>query len=195
MAPVGERPRPTPRSPSCASAMDGARSRPSMAAPDLDAEAEVRAFVPLTSPTPRPWACCRRPPAAPGPARPELGRRDIRRPAHAPRHSSGGRRFLRLRSWSAAEDVSRGSRAPMPTCSTARELGVSPSECLVVEDAPAGVQPRARRHDGRGCHHDPPLDQLGADACAESLAGSTSDGSTAGRTAASGWRSWSSSPS
>lgn len=40
----------------------------------------------------------------------------------------------------AADDVTHGKPHPTPYLAAARELGVSPSECLVVEDAPNGVR-------------------------------------------------------
>jgi sugar-phosphatase len=39
----------------------------------------------------------------------------------------------------AAEDVSRGKPDPEPYESACRALGVHPTECLVIEDAPAGI--------------------------------------------------------
>jgi sugar-phosphatase len=38
-----------------------------------------------------------------------------------------------------AEDVERGKPDPLPYLAAARGLGVEPSQCLVVEDAPAGI--------------------------------------------------------
>ncbi|MFN3333038.1 MAG: HAD-IA family hydrolase [Caldilinea sp.] len=39
-----------------------------------------------------------------------------------------------------ADDVTRGKPAPEPYLLAAKRLGVSPDRCLVVEDAPAGIQ-------------------------------------------------------
>ena len=71
-----------------------------------------------------------------------------------------------------AEDVARGKPSPDAYLLAARGLGVVPSDCLVVEDAPAGIQ--AARSAGMtvvGLTTTHPIDQLPADACAESLAG------------------------
>jgi mannitol-1-/sugar-/sorbitol-6-phosphatase len=71
-----------------------------------------------------------------------------------------------------AEDVTRGKPSPDTYLLAARELGVSPPDCLVVEDAPAGVQAaRAAGMTVVGLTTTHRVDQLGADACAESLAG------------------------
>jgi mannitol-1-/sugar-/sorbitol-6-phosphatase len=70
-----------------------------------------------------------------------------------------------------AEDVLRGKPSPDVYLLAAAGLGVVPKECLVVEDAPAGVE--AARAAGMGVvalttTHRP--EELGADACATSLA-------------------------
>lgn len=39
-----------------------------------------------------------------------------------------------------ADDVAQGKPSPEPYLRAARELGVDPADCIVVEDAPAGVQ-------------------------------------------------------
>ena len=39
-----------------------------------------------------------------------------------------------------ADDVARGKPAPDPYLQAARRLGVDPTSCLVVEDAPAGLE-------------------------------------------------------
>ena len=71
-----------------------------------------------------------------------------------------------------AEDVARGKPSPDAYLLAARELGVLPSACLVVEDAPAGIQAaRAAGMPVVGVTTTHPGDQLPADACAESLAG------------------------
>jgi mannitol-1-/sugar-/sorbitol-6-phosphatase len=71
-----------------------------------------------------------------------------------------------------AEDVLRGKPSPDVYLLAAAGLGVVPTECLVVEDAPAGIE--AARAAGMGVvaltttHR---LAELGADACTLSLAG------------------------
>jgi sugar-phosphatase len=40
----------------------------------------------------------------------------------------------------AADDVSQGKPAPEPYLKGAQFLGIEPSECLVIEDAPVGIQ-------------------------------------------------------
>ena len=143
-----------------------------IAAPDLDAEAEVRALAPEDEPDtapldplpgavrlldalpPRTWAV-----ATSGP-----------RPTATARLRGAGLPVPPV--LVCAEDVTRGKPSPDAYLLAARELGVSPPECLVVEDAPAGVQ--AARAAGMrvvGLTTTHPPDQLGADACAASLAG------------------------
>ena len=39
-----------------------------------------------------------------------------------------------------ADDVTQGKPAPEPYLLGARRLGIAPERCLVVEDAPAGIQ-------------------------------------------------------
>jgi sugar-phosphatase len=71
-----------------------------------------------------------------------------------------------------AEDVARGKPSPDVYLLAATRLGAAPSECLVLEDAPAGIQ--AARSAGMsvvGLTTTHPTDQLTADAVAESLAG------------------------
>ena len=71
-----------------------------------------------------------------------------------------------------AEDVARGKPSPDVYLLAASRLGAAPSECLVLEDAPAGIQ--AARSAGMsvvGLTTTHPTDQLTADAVAESLAG------------------------
>jgi sugar-phosphatase len=71
-----------------------------------------------------------------------------------------------------AEDVQRGKPSPDVYLLAAAGLGVVPAECLVVEDAPAGIE--AARAAGMGVvaltttHR---AAELGADACTTSLAG------------------------
>ena len=143
-----------------------------MAAPHLDAEAEVMAFLPVE----------------------EAGAESIGPLAGAERllavlpaaswavATSGVRPIATSRLRRAglpvppvlvcAEDVARGKPSPDAYLLAARGLGVVPSDCLVVEDAPAGIQ--AARSAGMtvvGLTTTHPIDQLPADACAESLAG------------------------
>jgi mannitol-1-/sugar-/sorbitol-6-phosphatase len=71
-----------------------------------------------------------------------------------------------------AEDVERGKPSPDAYLRAATELAVVPEDCLVLEDAPAGIQ--AARAAGMAVvavttTH--PLDELPADACAASLTG------------------------
>ena len=49
----------------------------------------------------------------------------------------------------AAEDVSRGKPDPEVYLTAARRLGVEPSHCIIIEDAPAGVQ--GARNAGMAC--------------------------------------------
>jgi sugar-phosphatase len=143
-----------------------------IAAPDLDAEAEVKAFEPAEDA-----------PAAPiGPlagAGRLLGLLPIGSWAVA---TSGLRPVATSRLRRAglpvppvlvcAEDVARGKPSPDAYLLAARELGMLPSACLVIEDAPAGVQAaRAAGMTVVGVTTTHPCDQLTADACAESLAG------------------------
>jgi mannitol-1-/sugar-/sorbitol-6-phosphatase len=70
-----------------------------------------------------------------------------------------------------AEDVVQGKPSPDVYLKAAESLGVAPADCVVVEDAPAGIE--AARAAGmrvialRSTH---PVEQLPADATAESLA-------------------------
>ena len=71
-----------------------------------------------------------------------------------------------------AEDVLHGKPSPDVYLMAAAGLGVSPADCIVVEDAPAGIQ--AARSAGMGVvalttTHRP--EDLAADACTSSLAG------------------------
>jgi mannitol-1-/sugar-/sorbitol-6-phosphatase len=71
-----------------------------------------------------------------------------------------------------AEDVARGKPSPDVYLLAASRLGAAPSECLVLEDAPAGIQ--AARSAGMsvvGLTTTHSTDQVTADAVAESLAG------------------------
>ena len=71
-----------------------------------------------------------------------------------------------------AEDVVHGKPSPDVYLMAAAGLGIAPADCLVVEDAPAGIQ--AARSAGMGVvalttTHRP--EDLAADACTSSLAG------------------------
>ncbi len=143
-----------------------------MAAPDLDAEAEVRAFTPTDEPEAAPL----------GPLPGAVRLLDTLPPRSWAVATSGVRRIATARLRRAglpvppvlvcAEDVTRGKPSPDAYLLAARELGVAPPECLVVEDAPAGVQAaRAAGMTVVGLTTTHRADQLGADACAESLAG------------------------
>jgi len=48
-----------------------------------------------------------------------------------------------------AEDVARGKPDPAPFLTAAQRLGVAPNRCVVVEDAPAGIE--AARRAGMAC--------------------------------------------
>jgi mannitol-1-/sugar-/sorbitol-6-phosphatase len=142
-----------------------------LAAPDLDAEAEVAAFVPEDS--------------AAGPRFRAL--EGAHRLLQAlPRGSwavatSGTRAMATERLRGAgltvpsvlvcAEDVTHGKPSPEVYLLAAAGLGASPAHCLVVEDAPAGVQ--SARAAGMSVlavtttHH---RHELPADACTDSLA-------------------------
>ena len=71
-----------------------------------------------------------------------------------------------------AEDVVHGKPSPDVYLMAAAGVGVSPADCIVVEDAPAGIQ--AARSAGMAVvaltttHH---AEELAADACTRSLAG------------------------
>ena len=71
-----------------------------------------------------------------------------------------------------AEDVVHGKPSPDVYLMAAADVGVSPADCVVVEDAPAGIQ--AARSAGMAVvaltttHH---AEELAADACTRSLAG------------------------
>lgn len=141
-----------------------------LAAPHLDAEAEVAAFQPdhadegtiqpiqgaarLLEALPRgTWAVATSGPRAAAGDR--LRRAGLPNPAVL----------------ICAEDVAHGKPSPDVYLMAAASLGVSPSECIVIEDAPAGIQ--AARAAGMAVvglttTHSP--GELQADACAPSLA-------------------------
>jgi sugar-phosphatase len=143
-----------------------------MAAPHLDAEAEARAFVPgeeSTAETMGPLT---------GAARllqtlPE----DTWAVATSGLRASATSRLRRAGLaipgvLVCAEDVARGKPSPEAYLAAAAGLGVAPLDCLVFEDAPAGVQAAKAAGMtviGLTTTHRP--DQLGADVCAATLAG------------------------
>jgi sugar-phosphatase len=143
-----------------------------LAAPDLDAEAEVAAFLPEDG-------------SEPGLLAPVEGAARLlqRLPAGRWAVATSGPRvsaIARLRSAGlplpsvliCAEDVIRGKPNPEVYLTAAAALSASPSECLVLEDAPAGIE-SARAAGMRvialtTTHRSV---DLRADACASSLAG------------------------
>ncbi|MDQ3138258.1 MAG: HAD-IA family hydrolase [Gemmatimonadota bacterium] len=143
-----------------------------LAAPHLDAEAEVRAFVPVED-------------VGADAIGPLAGAARLlsQLPAESWAVVTSGIRPIatsRLRTAGlavpevmvCAEDVTRGKPSPDAYLLAAGRLGVEPSDCLAVEDAPAGIQ--AARSAGitvLGLTTTHPLGQLPADACTESLAG------------------------
>ena len=143
-----------------------------IAAPDLDAEAEVRAFAPVDGPDAETI----------GPL-PGASRLLAELPSGSWAVVTSGTRPVaanRLRRAGlpvpgvlvCAEDVARGKPSPDGYLLAARCVGVVPSDCLIVEDAPAGIQ--AARAAGIvvvGVTTTHTIDQLPADACAASLAG------------------------
>jgi sugar-phosphatase len=141
-----------------------------LAAPDLDAEAEVRALVPIEEAGVEAIG-----PLA-GAAR-LLGL--LPRSAWAvatsgPRAAAAGRLLQAGLPVPpvlvCAEDVSRGKPSPDAYVLAATRLGVTPRDCLVIEDAPAGIQ--AARAAGMaviGLTTTHRSEQLPADVCAGSL--------------------------
>lgn len=143
-----------------------------LAAPHLDAEAEVAAFVPdgeVSSPVLRPVEGAPR----------LLAALPVGSWAVA---TSGTRAVATERLQRAglpipgvlicAEDVVRGKPSPDVYLLAAAGLGLVPAECLVVEDAPVGIE--AARAAGMGVvalttTYRP--EELGADACIATLAG------------------------
>jgi len=143
-----------------------------MAAPHLDAEAEVRAFVPLEDSASEPLG------PLPGALR-LLTALPVGTWAVA---TSGSRPVATSRLRRAglpippvlvcAEDVTRGKPSPDAYLLAARSLGCPPDQVLVVEDAPAGIQ--AARTAGMaiiGLTTTHSAVMLDADACAVSLVG------------------------
>ena len=142
-----------------------------LAAPHLDAEAEVAAFGAAdddgaNSIGPLPGAARlleALPPESWGVA------------TSGPRYAAGARLrragFRLPQVMICAEDVTRGKPGPDVYLLASTRLGIPPTECLVVEDAPAGVQ--AARAAGMGViavttTH--PFEELPADAVVPSLA-------------------------
>lgn len=143
-----------------------------MAAPHLDAEAEVRAFGPLEEGASEPL----------GPLPGALRLLTALPPGTWAVATSGSRAVATSRLRRAelpippvlvcAEDVARGKPSPDAYLLAARSLGCPPDQVLVVEDAPAGIQ--AARTAGMAIiglttTHSALL--LDADACAASLVG------------------------
>jgi mannitol-1-/sugar-/sorbitol-6-phosphatase len=143
-----------------------------LAAPQLDAEAEVAAFQPEEGADQQPIA------PVPGAAR-LLETLPAGSWAVA---TSGTRRTaserLRLAGLPVpgvlvcAEDVLQGKPSPEVYLLAAAGLAVDPADCIVIEDAPAGIQ-AARAADMRviGLTTTHPSELLPADACTGSLAG------------------------
>jgi sugar-phosphatase len=82
-----------------------------------------------------------------------------------------------------ADDIAHGKPAPDPFLEAASRLGVDPRRCLVVEDAPAGLQAAA----AAGCRRlavitTTPRDQLVADAVVPNLASVVFESTTKGIT-------------
>jgi mannitol-1-/sugar-/sorbitol-6-phosphatase len=69
-----------------------------------------------------------------------------------------------------AEDVVRGKPSPDVYLEAARRLGMAPADCVVVEDAPAGIEAgRAAGMRVIALTTTHAIEELSADACAESL--------------------------
>lgn len=142
-----------------------------IAAPELDAEAEVRAFRPDDTEESEPIAPL-----------PGAGRLlSVLPPGSWAVATSGPRSSAtdRLRRAGlpvpevlvCAEDVTSGKPSPDAYLLAARQLRAAPAGCLVVEDAPAGIDAaRAARMPVIALTTTHPADQLSADACAQSLA-------------------------
>lgn len=143
-----------------------------LAAPHLDAEAEVASLVPdegLDATVLEPIAGAARLLQMLPAASWAVGTSGTRAAAFARLRGAG----LRIPDvLICAEDVEHGKPSPDVYLLAAAALTVAPAECLVVEDAPAGIQ--AARAAGMRVialttSHGP--GELRADACAESLAG------------------------
>jgi mannitol-1-/sugar-/sorbitol-6-phosphatase len=141
-----------------------------LAAPHLDAEAEVAAFVPAVSDN--------------TPLIPIEGAAELLKslPADSWAVATSGPRagaIDRLRRASlpiprvliGAEDVLEGKPSPDVYLKAAESLGVAAADCIVVEDAPAGIESaRAAGMRVIALTTTHPIEQLPADASAESLA-------------------------
>jgi sugar-phosphatase len=143
-----------------------------LAAPHLDAEAEVAGLTPYEDDS------LSEPPGPLAGAAQLLGLLPEESWAVA---TSGGRQLAvsRLRRAGlpvprvliCAEDVTEGKPSPDAYLLAAHQLGVSPAQCIVVEDAPAGVQAaHAAGMSAIGLTTTHTVEQLAADACALSLA-------------------------
>jgi sugar-phosphatase len=143
-----------------------------LAAPHLDAEAEVAAFGPAEDADTEsigPVAGAARLLGALPPESWGVVTSGTRAPAAA-RITRAGLPLPRV--LVCAEDVSRGKPHPDAYLLAAARLAAAPDECLVVEDAPAGVE--AARAAGMrvvGLTTTHRADELGADALAATLAG------------------------
>ena len=141
-----------------------------IAAPHLDAEAEVRSFQPDEAEEAQPIA-----------ALPGAGTLLSALPAGSWAVATSGRRSSatdRLRRAGlpipdvlvCAEDVASGKPSPDAYLLAARRLAVAPADCLVIEDAPAGIEAaRAAGMSVVALTTTHPADQLPADVCARSL--------------------------
>jgi sugar-phosphatase len=113
-----------------------------LAAPHLDAQAEVAAFAPAAEEVS--GAASIRP--LPGAARllASLPLRSWGVATSGPRVAAGARLRAAGLPMSpilvCAEDVSQGKPSPEAYLKAGRALGVVPADCLVMEDAPAGIQ-------------------------------------------------------
>jgi sugar-phosphatase len=143
-----------------------------MAAPHLDAEAEVKAFLPTEEAEAEsigPLAGAARLLSALPPGSWAVATSGVR-PVATSRLRRAGLPVPPV--LVCAEDVARGKPSPDAYLLAARGLGVVPSDCLVIEDAPAGIQSaRAAGMTVVGLATTHPIDQIEADACAASLAG------------------------
>jgi mannitol-1-/sugar-/sorbitol-6-phosphatase len=143
-----------------------------LAAPDLDADAEVAAFSPYEDDSSSEIL---------GPLAGAAQLLELLPEESWAVATSGGHRLATNRLRRAglplprvlvcAEDVALGKPNPDVYLLAAHRLGVAPSQCLVFEDAPAGVQAaRAAAMPVIGLTTTHTIEQLGADACAPSLA-------------------------
>jgi sugar-phosphatase len=141
-----------------------------LAAPHLDAEAEVAAFLPSGEPTAEPIR-----PLAGAARLLDLLPADAWGVATSGTRAAAGVRLRRAglpvpRVLVCAEDVARGKPGPDAFLLAAARLQVPPEDCLVLEDAPAGIH--AARAAGMAVvgitttHH---AGELPADALAETL--------------------------